>query len=132
MGTPTTAGILGLISDEKSMNLFRTISQSVNGIDSDSLKDNSKLTRKEYYTRLARMTNADLVIKRDGRYVLTAFGKIVFDAQLIIDSAIANLWGLKAIDSLEMSNEIPKEEQKKLVNTILHNQEIKEMVEKKL
>lgn len=119
----TTATVLRTIADDKSMDLFRTIAQS--SIDSESLKTKTKLTRKQYYSRLSRMTKAGLVRKRSGKYNLTAFGKVVYDSQVTIDNALTNFWKLKAIDSLEMSNELPKEEQQKLIDTLLDNQELK-------
>jgi len=44
---------------------------------------------------------------------------------LTVESALGSYWKLRAIDSLEMSNELPKEEQQKLIDTLLDNQEIK-------
>lgn len=119
----TTATVLRTISDDRSMDLFRTIAQ--NSIDSESLKNKTKLTRKQYYSRLSRMTKAGLVRKKSGKYTLTAFGKVVYDSQVTVDNALTNFWKLKAIDSLEMSNELPKEEQQKLIDTLLDNQELK-------
>jgi predicted transcriptional regulator len=119
----TSAAILRTISDDKSMELFKTIAQGT--IDSENLKDKTKLTRKQYYSRLSRMTKVGLVRKKSGKYLLTAFGKIVFDAQTTVESALSSYWKLRAIDSLEMSNELPKEEQQKLIDALLDNQEIK-------
>lgn len=125
----TVAAVIRTISDDKSMDLFKIISQD--NSDSDSLKTKTKLTRKQYYSRLSRMTKVGLVKKRNGRYTLTAFGKIVHDSQIIIEKAISNYWKLKAIDSLEMSNELPKEEQRKLMESLLDNEELREILIKK-
>lgn len=119
----TSATVLKTIADDRSMELFRTIAQGM--IDSESLKSKTKLTRKQYYSRLSRMTKAGLVRKKSGKYLLTAFGKVVYDAQSTVDNALTNYWKLKAIDSLEMSNELPKEEQQKLIDALLDNQELK-------
>ncbi|HEX9677172.1 hypothetical protein [Nitrososphaera sp.] len=119
----TAATVLRTISDDKSMDLFKTIAQS--SIDSESLKNKTKLTRKQYYSRLSRMTKAGLVRKKSGKYALTAFGKVIYDSQTTVDNALTNFWKLKAIDSLEMSNELPKEEQQKLIDALLDNQELK-------
>src|SRR5215472_10935548 len=115
----TTASVLKTIADDKSLELFRTISAGM--IDSESLKDKTKLTRKQYYSRLSRMAKAGLVRKKSGKYLLTAFGKIVYDSQKTVEGAMMNYWKLKAIDSLETSNELPKEEQKKLIDALLDN-----------
>ena len=119
----TKASVLRTIADDKSLELFKTIAQGT--IDSESLKSRTKLTRKQYYSRLSRITKAGLVRKKSGKYLLTAFGKIVIDAQTTVENALTSYWKLRAIDSLEMSNELPKEEQQKLIDTLLDNQELK-------
>ena len=119
----TTAGVLRTIGDDKSMDIFKTIAQGT--IDSENLKNRTKLTRKQYYSRLSRMTKSGLVRKKSGKYLLTAFGKVVFDAESTVEDAIESYWKLRAIDSLEMSNELPKEEQRKLIDALLDNQELK-------
>src|SRR5919201_2237105 len=118
----TPATVLRTIADDKSLELFKTIAKGT--IDSESLKNKTKLTRKQYYSRLSRMTKAGLVRKKSGKYLLTAFGKVVYDAQTTVESALTSYWKLRAIDSLEMSNELPKEERQKLIEALLANQEI--------
>ncbi|OLC24373.1 MAG: hypothetical protein AUH71_02805 [Thaumarchaeota archaeon 13_1_40CM_4_48_7] len=119
----TPAAVFRTIADDKSLDLFKTIAQGV--IDSETLKNKTKLTRKQYYSRLARMTKAGLVRKKSGKYLLTAFGKVVHDSQLTVENALTSYWKLRAIDSLETSNELPKEEQQKLIDALLDDQEIK-------
>ncbi|HEY1211809.1 MAG TPA: hypothetical protein VGE82_02590 [Nitrososphaera sp.] len=122
----TAASVLRSISDDKSLELFRTV--ALETIDSKNLKNRTKLTRKQYYSRLSRMTRTGLVRKKNGKYILTTFGKIVYESQLTVENALNNYWKLKAIDSLETSNELPKEEQQKLIETLLDNREIKEIL----
>jgi predicted transcriptional regulator len=125
----TTASVLRSISDDKSLDLFRTVALGET-IDSKNLKNKTRLTRKQYYSRLSRMTRAGLVRKKSGKYILTTFGKIVHESQGTVENALNNYWKLKAIDSLETSNDLPKEEQKKLIETLLDNQEIKQILVK--
>ena len=124
--TQTSATVLRTIADDKSLELFRTIAQGT--INSENLKSKTKLTRKQYYSRLSRITKAGLVRKKSGKYLLTAFGKIVYDSQTTVETALISYWKLKAIDSLEMSNELPKEEQQKLIDALLDNQGLKEIL----
>jgi len=119
----SVSSVLRTIADDKSLDLFATV--ALETIDSKNLKNKTKLTRKQYYSRLARMTRAGLVRRKNGKYILTTFGKIVYESQLTIDNALNNYWKLKAIDSLETSNELPKEEQQKLIETLLDNQDLK-------
>ena len=118
-----TAAVLRTIADDKSLELFSIV--ALEKIDSRNLKSKMKVTRKQYYSRLSRMTKAGLVRRKNGKYILTTFGKIVYESKVTIENALNNYWKLKAIDSLETSNEVPKEEQQKLIETLLDNEEIK-------
>ena len=118
-----TAAVLKTIADNKSLELFSIVAREK--IDSRNLKSRIKLTRKQYYSRLSRMAKAGLVRRKNGNYILTTFGKIVYESKVTIDGALNNYWKLKAIDSLETSNEVPKEEQQKLIETLLDNEEIR-------
>ena len=133
MGSLATTQVLRAISDDKSMHLFRLISQNDKGIDSESLKGQSKLTRKQYYSRLSRLTKTGLVKRRKGRYSMTFLGKIVDSSKSRIDTALANYWKLKAIDSLETSKDLPIEEQQKLIDSMLKDQkELRDIVGNKI
>jgi len=124
------ADVLRVISDEKALELFRAIGPA--NVDSASLRRKTKLTRKQYYSRLLRMTRSGLVKRKNGKYVLTAFGKVVYDAQNTIQNAIRNYWEISTIDSLEMFNELPKEDRQKLIDALIQNPEIKQILAKGL
>jgi predicted transcriptional regulator len=122
--------VLAAISDKQSLELFRYI--AVTNGDSESLRAKLNLTRKQYYSRLSRMTKAGLVKRKNGKHSLTAFGKVIYDAQTTIEKAVNNYWKLKAIDSLEMSDELPREERVKLIDNLLDNKDIKEILYNKV
>ena len=124
----TTASILRTIADDKSLELFTTV--ALETIDSKNLKNKTKLTRKQYYSRLSRMTRAGLVRRKNGKYILTTFGRIVYESKVTLETALSNYWKLKAIDSVEISNELPKEEQQKLIETLLDNEDLREIIKK--
>lgn len=122
------AKVLKSISDEESLELFRSV--GTNGSDSISLRNKIKITRKQYYSRMSRLMKVGLIKRRNGRHTLTAFGKIIFDTQLTIENAINSYWKLKAIDSLEISNDLPSEERKKLIDSLIENNSIREILAK--
>lgn len=125
MPSDSHAETLNAISDDKSLLLFQTI--ALTSPDSNSLQHRTKLTRKQYYTRTYRLINAGLVKRRNGKYYLTAYGKIVYDAQKIIENAYTNYWKLKAIDSLEVSDdERYLKERKKIIDTLIDDKDIKQ------
>jgi predicted transcriptional regulator len=124
------AKVLKSISDDDSIDLFRYI--ATNDSDSESLRGKSSMTRKQYYSRMSRLMKAGLIKRKNGKHTLTAFGKVIYDSQITIENAINNYWKLKAIDSLEMSNDLPVEERKKLIDNLIENDGIREILTRKL
>ena len=106
--------VLKAISDEKSLELFRTV--ALGKQDTDNLINKAKLTRKQYYLRMSKLMKAGLIRRKNGKHTLTAFGKIIYNTQLKIENVVNYYWNLKAIDSLEASDHLPLEERKKLID----------------
>jgi predicted transcriptional regulator len=123
------AKVLKSISDDESLELFRSI--ALKDSDSNYLRNRTKMTRKQYYSRMSKLTKAGLIKRKNGKHTLTAFGKVIRDSHMTIENAINNYWKLKAIDSLEMSNDLPAEERKKLINNLIDNNGIREILAKK-
>ena len=128
MGT-MLAKVLKSISDDDSLELFRSI--ALKDSDSESLRRKTKMTRKQYYSRMSRLMKTGLTRRKKGKHTLTAFGKVIYDTQITIENAINNYWKLKAIDSLEMSNDLPGEERQKLIDNLIENNGIREILAKK-
>jgi predicted transcriptional regulator len=128
----TVVDVLKTIADDKSLVLFNTIALS-NG-DSDIRISALKLTRKQYYSRLAALLRAGLVKRERGNYSLTTFGIIVFHTQEIIGKAVDQYWKFKAIDSIRASDidELPQEQLNIIVDKLIANQEIKNIVLKQI
>src|ERR1700752_1829027 len=106
----TVVDVLKTIADDKSLALFNTIALS--NCDSDFCISALKLTRKQYYSRLAALLRAGLVKRERGNYFLTTFGIIVYHTQETIGKAVNQYWKLKAIDSIRASDngEVPQEQ----------------------
>ena len=66
---------LSTISNDKSLVLFNTIALASE--DSSILISRLELTRKQYYSRIFELTKAGLIRRRNGKYFLTSFGRIV-------------------------------------------------------
>ena len=120
--------ILEAISDVKSLKLFNTI--ATKGGNSEDLSVQLKLSRKEYYSRMSRLLKTGMVKRKNGKHFLTAFGKIVYDAQVTVKKAVESYWKLKAIDSIDLSDEITVKERDKLIHTLLDDVEIREILSK--
>ena len=119
--------ILTAISDDKSLVLFNTIALS--SANTDVLMSKLGFTRKQYYSRMYALTNAGLITRSNGKYSLTSFGKIVYEAQILIGKAKQNYWKLKAIDSIESSgHELSSEERCKIINSLIVDNDLKEIL----
>jgi predicted transcriptional regulator len=129
MKSECLAEFIKLISDDKSLLIFNTIFLA-SGDSSDILINQLKLTRKQYYSRITRLVKAGLVKRQKGRYFLTSFGTVIYDAQRLLGNAVKNYWKLKAIDSLggATDDSIPKEERNKIIDKMINNQQIKEIL----
>jgi predicted transcriptional regulator len=123
----SVAKIMRSISDGIALDLYKTIANS-NGVTGESLQAKVKISRKQYYSRLSTMAKAGLIKRKHGRYSLTAFGKVVYDSERSIENAYNIFWKLKAIDSIGVSNELPKEEYSKIVEALIDNYEIKDIL----
>ncbi|MFZ0515029.1 MAG: hypothetical protein WAM14_25750 [Candidatus Nitrosopolaris sp.] len=128
----TVADVLKTIADDKSLVLFNTIALS-NG-DSDIFISTLELTKKQYYSRLSALLKAGLVKRERGKYCLTTFGIILYHAQEIIGKAVNQYWELKAIDSIRVSGkgEVPQEQFHSIIDTLIANQEIKNILLKRI
>jgi predicted transcriptional regulator len=116
---------LRAICNDKSLVLFNTIALASG--DSNILISRLNLTRKQYYSRMSDLTNAGLILRNNGKYFLTSFGKVVYEAQELIGNAVQHLSKLKAIDSIE-THEFPAEERNRIVDTLINNSKIKEVL----
>jgi hypothetical protein len=122
--------ILKSISDDKGLILFNTIALA-NG-ESEIQIRKLGLTSKQFYSRISKLTKADLIKRKYGRYSLTVLGRVVYEAHTTIGKALMYYWKLKAIESIETSSSIklPKDDSAKLVDTLIDNQQIKDIVKK--
>ena len=123
------AGIIKLISDDKSLLIFCTIFLA-GGDSSKTIRAELNLSRKKYYSRISRLIKAGLVKRQNGRYFLTAFGKVIYDAQRLLGNAVKNYWKLKALDSLggADNDSMPEVERNKIIDQMINNRQIKEIL----
>ncbi len=113
------------ISDDKSLVLFNTIALASGN--TDILTTKLELTRKQYCSRITELTKAELIRRKNDKYLLTSLGKVVYNAQKLIGMAVQYSSKLKAIDSVE-SSEFPAAELGKIIDTLIGNNEIKEIL----
>jgi hypothetical protein len=123
------ADVIKLMSDDKSLFIFNTIFLA-SGENSETLRTQLKLTKKQYYSRISRLIKAGLVKRQKGRYFVTVFGKAVYNTQKLVGTAVKNYWKLRAIDSLGVvnNNTTSKEERRKIIDLMIGNLQIREIL----
>ena len=122
--------ILQALAVDKSLVLFNTIALA--STDTEILMKKLALSRKQYYSKMSALLRAGLIKRRNKKYFLSSFGKIVYDAQLRIGKALGIYWKLAAIDSFEMSSpnpHFPVEEYNRIIDSLMEgNSEIKNIL----
>lgn len=120
---------LGALSDDKSVAIFNTIALTLSP-DTDVAMTRLALSRKQYYSRMNRLTRAGLVMRENGKYFLTSLGKVVYRSHKLIGYAVENYWKLKAIDSIEAS--LPdgdlSAEERRMIDALIERNDIKNIL----
>lgn len=97
--------VFGAISDGKSIRLFNMLATE-NGR-SDDLIIKLGISRKEYYSRISKLVDTGMIRRIGGEYTLTVFGRILYEAQLMLAKAVNEHLKLKTMDSVRSLMEIP-------------------------
>ena len=79
----TKLGILHAITFGR--DLFNSIA---NEGDPDESPTGLKMSRKRYYTKLSKLVKTGLIKRKNGIYVLTLFGKAIYEVQLGFGTAV--------------------------------------------
>jgi hypothetical protein len=125
------ADVINAISDGKSLDIFKAVATTNYNNNSNICNRKLKLTRKQYYNRMSRMMRVGLIKRENGKYFLTSLGKVVYNAESIIEGALHYYWKLKALDSLRVNHpnaKLPREEYSKIIDKLIDNQKIKEIL----
>ena len=128
---PSMTNILGNISDDKTLTIFNSIVLT-NGERYVPLKE-MKVTTRQYYSRISRLTEAGLIKRRCGKYSTTLLGKVVYDSQMTIGKTLNYYWKMKAIDTLEKSSPgVSRDEFRTLIDTLIDSPQVKDILMKEI
>ena len=129
---PSIPYILKKISDEKALILFNNIALA---------KDNShiplkemNLSTKQYYSRISGLASAGLIKKKRGQYCLTALGKVVYNAHMMIGRSLSYYWKIKAMESVQSSagRELAREDMLMLIQSLIDNHQVRDIIFKSI
>ena len=120
--------VMKALHDDKTLSLFQAIQSNGQAYHTDKLMIDMKLSRKMFYGRMQNLLKAGLVRREKGIYHLTSMGKVVSHAENIIMSAVAESYKFGAIEAI-IESDLPKHEQKKIIDNILTNPILKRILE---
>jgi hypothetical protein len=120
--------VLRAISDDKALAIFNTVALAADSSGS-TLLSRLKITRKQYYSRMSALINSDLVARKNGKYFLTSFGKVVYNVHTLISRSKQNYWKLKAVDAIEsFHNELSAQERDGFINSLIEDNDLKQIL----
>jgi predicted transcriptional regulator len=122
---PKVAEVLDAISDDISFNMLDIIIRDVQTI--DSLTDKLNVSSKQCYDRIVKFLDNGLIKRKGMNYVITSFGRLVFEAQLKVAKAVQNLSKLKVIDAVR-NVDISRDEYATLIDELIEDNEIKNII----
>ena len=112
--------ILKAMFDDNTLKILNQLMENNDTLGNTLLITKLDLTRKQFYTRLTELITKGLIKKERGKYYITTFGKIIYEMTTEYKNKISSLiedhWKFKAIDLLDISDELTKEERHKIVN----------------
>jgi hypothetical protein len=126
---PEVSAIFRALGDDKSLTLFNTVALSPGN--SNLLTRNLNVTRKQYYSKMEHLSKQGLVARTNGKHYLTTMGKIIYELQNVIGTAVNDYWKLKAIDSLRIQDQLPEDQVSKLIYTLVENQGLRDIILKR-
>jgi hypothetical protein len=93
----STIDILSSLSDDKALILFSTRALG-KYYDFKTLIKSMGITQSQYYSRLRRITNMELVKRENGKYRVTTLGNVVYEAVSMVGKVLNYYWALNAIE----------------------------------
>jgi hypothetical protein len=83
----STSQVFYAICDWKSLSLFDALVYKDGG--SKELIVKLRMSRKEYYSRISKLVDTGLVRKKGRKYTITVFGKVIYEARVILAKTLA-------------------------------------------
>ena len=122
---PTITGVLNAVSDEYCIRFLEAIATNEDG---KVVAETFHVSRKIFYPRIAELSRNGLIIGRNGKYSLTAFGRIIYNAQKTIAKALDSSWKLMAIDSIMGAEQLSPEDCAKVIDRLLDDIDLKDII----
>lgn len=97
---PSLDGILYAMSDEKSLSLLNMIANDRQRFTSTKVD----LTHTQFYLLISSLLSTGLINRILGRYCITSFGKINYEIQLLLGTAVDKQMSASKIEKIPLSS----------------------------
>ena len=118
--------ILKIFSQERYHQMVRLIGRhsfcTENDLTSKNIMGELNLTRRQFDSRISRLTMGKLVKKVNNKYSLTEFGEEVYNSIKIIDNAVRVQARIKSVNMIKFSDCPANEDMDRIINTLIHNE----------
>lgn len=130
--SPNVQTVLSATSDKKNLELLLLIS-TLDTEDRNSffLSKKLDLSRKQLYRRIIKLNKAGLIKRKSGSYYLTAFGMVISQSIRVIEDGLRTYSSLRALDVINISQQVTKEEITKLIEALVKDEKVKNILKKK-
>jgi DNA-binding HxlR family transcriptional regulator len=129
---PNVQTVLSAISDKQNLELLLLISTlEIEDRNSFFLSKKLDLSRKQLYHKVRKLNKAGLIRRNLGSYYLTAFGIVISQSIRVIDDGLRAYSSLKALDVINISKQVTKEEITKLIEALVKDEKVKNILKKK-
>jgi hypothetical protein len=86
------------------------------------------ISKKQFYSLTGEMLRTGLIQRRSGSFSFTAFGRVIYNIGMDIEKAANYYWKFKAIDSIQSSGQIRKDELAKLIKTMIDDEKLQNIL----
>ena len=116
-GAPNMVSVMRALHNDKCLCLFNSIALTTDH-DTVDLMSNMNVKRTQFYKIMCRLLESGLIRRIQGKYSLTAMGRVVYYAQSLIGAAVQDYWKFAVLDSLQ-DIDMPKEEHQEIIKTMI-------------
>jgi hypothetical protein len=90
----------------------------------------TKMTRKQFYSNMAKLVNkTGLISRKNGYYILSNYGKVVFYSLYILTKGSSFFWALKALDNENfVTSDIPREQILEISARLIKDKDIQRII----
>ena len=122
----STLQVLEVLSDRTSVDIFNAIAENVTT--SDNIIQLLDISAKQFYTRHPDLLKTGLIRRRNNVLIVTSFGRLIYHSLLIIATACRHSSELIMVDAVKSTPGIPYNEQKDLIDKLIHDPSIKKLL----